>query len=362
MTQTRKGGGPWTHRLLVYGFSLAFGVLVYWLLNFIVRDIATWPGPDYQQVEKSILDQKIVAEVESLRTRIEEAERAIGSRKQRQEVLRDSTSNSEKTMNQLLELQKLTLQKGVTPSSEEVKAFAESQRLFLANQAKYQEMNEQIASLNETLGDLRNKERDAQKIVETQRPAIQKQYETLHSRHQLKLAGFKLAVLIPLLAVAVWLFVKHRGALYAPLIYGFGLAVILKVTLVMHEHFPRRYFKYILIAAALLLVGRILVYLLRSVAYPKTEWLLKQYREGYERFLCPVCAYPIRSGALRNQCLTHSGGKKLNASAADAPGAEEPYVCPVCATALFEECPNCNGMRHSLLPACIHCGAQKKLG
>ncbi len=361
MKTTRKGNGPWTHRLMVYAFTVAFGILVYWLLNFIVRDIATWPGPDYKQVEKAILDETVVAKLASLQSQIEETNRAIASRKQRQEVLRDSTSNSEKTMTQLLELQKLTLQKGVTPSPEEVKALTESQRLFLANQAKYQEMNDQIATLSDQLGDLQNQQRAAQKSLEEQRPAIRDEYDRLHSRHQFKLAALKLAVLLPLLGVAVWLFLKKRGMLYAPLIYGFGLALICKVTLVMHEHFPRRYFKYILIAAALLLVARILVYLLRSMAFPKLEWLLKQYREAYEHFLCPVCSYPIRRGPLKSLFWTRSSLKKLRVPRGDAAEAEEPYVCPVCATPLFEECPACKRLRHSLLPACVHCGAEKPL-
>jgi hypothetical protein len=33
--------------------------------------------------------------------------------------------------------------------------------------------------------------------------------------------------------------------------------------------------------------------------------------------------------------------------------------CPMCATKLFEECPSCHAIRHSLLPACEKCGAEK---
>ena len=31
MRTTRKHNGPWVHRLLVYSFTAAFGLLVYWL-------------------------------------------------------------------------------------------------------------------------------------------------------------------------------------------------------------------------------------------------------------------------------------------------------------------------------------------
>src|SRR5688572_14294022 len=117
-----------------------------------------------------------MTELASLRTRIEETNRAIANWKQRQTVLRDSTSNSERTMNQLLELQKLTLQKGVTPSADEVKALTESQRLFLANQEKYQEMNDQIAALSEQLNELQAQERELQSRIAAQTPAVQTEF------------------------------------------------------------------------------------------------------------------------------------------------------------------------------------------
>jgi hypothetical protein len=361
MKPTRAQKGPWIHNLMVWFFSIVFIVLFYWLLGFIVGDISTWPGPDYQSVEKGMVDQGLLKELRTLDEQIQENNRSVASLKQRQSVLRDSTSNSEKTMNQLLELQKLTLQKSLTPSKEEAQALAESQRLFLANQAKYQEMNDQIALLNDQLGVVQNRQRAAQKILETERPAVQEEFNRLHSRHQFKLAASKLSILVPLLGLAVWLFFKQRGRLYAPLVYGFGLALLVKVGQVIHEHFPSRYFKYVLLVVSLLLVFRILIYLLRMTAFPKLDWLLKQYREAYEHFLCPVCEYPIRRGPLQHLFWTRRSLKRLRIPAMANPTPDEPYVCPVCATRLFEECPSCKSIRYSLLPACDHCGAEQPL-
>jgi predicted RNA-binding Zn-ribbon protein involved in translation (DUF1610 family) len=346
---------------LIYCFSALFAILNYWLLGFVINDIGTWPGPNYQEIEKAILDQALVGELESLNQQVADITRQITHWKQRQEVLRDSTSNSEKTMNQLLELQRLTLQKGVTPSPDEVQALSASQKLFLANQTKYQEANDQIATLTERLNALQARQRDAQAGIDAQRPLADREYSRLASRHQWKVAALKLAVLVPLLALAVWLFIKRRGTLYAPLVYGFGLALVVRVALVMHQHFPRRYFKYILVVVALVLVARVLVYLLRAVAFPKLDWLLKQYREAYEHFLCPVCAYPIRRGALKYLFWNRRNVKKLVVQASPTNLVDEPYVCPVCGTRLYEKCERCQGIRHSLLPACDHCGAEKPI-
>lgn len=359
MSAIRKHPGPWAHRVLVYGFSLLFGLLVYWLLGFVVRDIATWPGPTYQAVERELLDPQLSLELESLREMIEAQNREVTNLKQRQATLRDSTSNSERTMNQLLELQRLTLQRGLTPSAAEIKALADSQALFLTNQTRYQDLNDQVANLSDQLRSYEDSQRQAQARVQAQRQPVVDEFNRRHTRHQLQLAALKLSVLLPLLAVAVWLFLRKRGGLYAPLIYGFGLALLVKTGMVMHEHFPRRYFKYVLLGTALLLVGRVLIYLLRMMAFPKADWLLKQYREAYERFACPVCAYPIRRGPLKYLFWNRRSLRKLSVPADPKAFGDEPYVCPVCGTRLFEPCPACQGVRHSLLPACAQCGAEK---
>lgn len=361
MNVTTRQRGPWIHRALVFVFSILFALLVYWLLGFMVRDIGTWPGPDYRDVQAQFVDPRLTEEQKQLQSQLEDVARSIESRRQRQAVLRDSTTNSERTMNQLTELQRLTLEKGLTPSAEETESLSRSQKLFLENQTRYQEINDQITSLNESRDSLQEQIRSVQQRMEERSPAVQSEYARLETRHQLKLAAIKLGVVSPLALFAGWLFIRKRTSLYAPLIYGFSLAVLVKVGAVMHEHFPRRYFKYVLILVAILMVARVLVYLLRAAAHPKLDYLLKQYREAYERFLCPVCGYPIRRGPLKYLFWTRSTVKRLHVPLEAQAGLEEAYVCPACSTRLFEECPGCHQIRHSLLPACSHCAAEKPL-
>jgi predicted RNA-binding Zn-ribbon protein involved in translation (DUF1610 family) len=361
MNETPKSKGPWTHRVLVLLFSLLLGVLCYWLLGFVVNDIGTWPGPSYRDVERRLVDQQLLRRAEDLQAQIQDINRAIADHRKRQDVLRDSTSASERSMGQLLEMHRLALQKNVTPSEAEQKALAESEQLFLANQTQYQQINQTIAQLTDQLRDLEGQQRATARDLEQQRRPVHAEFSSLQTRHQLKLAALKLAALLPLLLAAVLLFLTKRTSLYAPLIYAFGIAVLAKVILVMHEHFPRRYFKYVLIVAALALVARILVYLLRMVAFPKTDWLLKQYREAYEHFLCPVCNYPIRRGPLKYLFWTRRTLKKVQFAPDASAEAEGPYVCPVCGTRLFEECESCHAIRHSLLPVCAKCGVERPL-
>ncbi len=359
MKASPSQNGPWGQRLLIYFFSGLFGLLVFWLLGFVVRDIDTWRGPTWEEVESRLRDPALRDGASTVRGEIEQTTRSINNHRQRQAALRDSASNSERTMNQLLQLQKLTLEKSLSPTPAETEALATSQQLFLANQSKYQEINEQVSALSEQLLALQNRERDIQKSVDAQTPEIQAEFARLRFRHEVKIAASKLAALLPLLGLASWFYFKRRSNLYAPLLNGFGLALIVRVGLVMHQHFPERYFKYILIAISIAIVARILVHLIQSRAFPKAESLLKQYRDAYEHFLCPVCEHPIRRGALKFLFWTRRSLKNLRVPESASNPPDEPYVCPVCATQLFEECPHCKATRHSLLPACCHCGDAK---
>lgn len=347
------------HRFLVHLFTVILAVLVYWLLGFIVDDIGNTPGPQYTEVEERLLDQSLVTRSSDLQAKIAETTRQIRDQRARQTILAESTANSKTTMNQLIEFQKLALQKGVTASPEEVKSLAESQKLFLANQEQYQLLNEKIAQLNGLSQDLEEERVTLDKTLNEKRVPIQREWEKLLRAHNMKMAILKLAALAPLMVAAAWLFLKKRSGLYAPLIYAFGIAVLAKVALVMHESFPSEYFKYVLIIACLAAVVRILVYLLKMIAFPKRDWLLKQYREAYEAFFCPICDYPIRRGPLKYMFWTRRSLGKLRIPPASQPEADEPYTCPMCATKLFEECPSCHTIRHSLLPACEKCGAEK---
>ncbi|RME96643.1 MAG: hypothetical protein D6766_00155 [Verrucomicrobia bacterium] len=347
--------------MLIASFTVLFGLLIYWLLGFVMRDLGTWPGPAYEVLEKQMLDKALVTESQQVESSLAETQQTIEDLRRQQQALRDSAANAERTMNQLLELQRLSLQQGVKPTESEQEALAKSEQLFLATQEQVQQISEQIARLTEQQRTLEGRKRDLDARLQKARKEVRAAYQDQLTRHNLKLAALKLAVLLPLVILAVWLALKRRGALYAPMIHAFGLAVLAKVLMVMHEHFPSRFFKYILVGVSLLVVARILVHLIRMVAFPKTDWLLKQYREAYEHHLCPICSFPIRRGPLKYLAWTRRSIRKLAAriEPANETAPEEPYVCPLCGVTLFEECPECRAVRHALLPACWKCGAEK---
>lgn len=353
--------GTWAHRFAIRLFTLVLAVLIYWVLGFFVNDIRTIRGPDYDTIEKKHLDTNLVAKCASLTTQIADFNQQIENQKEKQRVVGDSSRNLQQTINQLIELQKISMENNIVFSKTEQANFTSSLNLFLDNQKKYQELSQTVSDMLERKQELVRDKEQAEQEIEKQRQPAQEDFKRLNQRHRIKLALLQLAILLPILLVAAIVVIQQRSSIYFPLFLAFGGATLLKVALVVHEYFPSKYFKYILIGGLLIAVARLLIYFIRTIAFPKTQWLVKQYREAYERFLCPICEYPIRTGPRRFLFWTRRTVNKVVLPQGDADTQEEAYICPTCGHTLFEECPACHNIRHAMLPNCSHCGAEKNI-
>lgn len=359
MTTPPQPKGPWIHRFLIALFTVILAVLVYWVLGFLVGDIASIQGPRFDEIETSYVDQALVAREKALRAEIAEVDLAISNKREEMRILSDSARNLQETIRQLIELQKLSARNTVSMPETRPVNLSEALARFLDSQEQYQAGNTELSKLVERKQQLTSeKKRAEQKIKDQQEPA-RKAFQRLREKHDLRLALFQLLILLPLLVTGGFLMLRKRDSIYFPLFLGYGAAVLVKVALVIHAYFPSRYFKYVLVVGLLAAVVRLLIYFIRGVAFPKTRWLSRQYREAYERFLCPVCEYPIRTGPRKYLYWTRRTVNRIVLPKA-LPD-ETPYTCPACGTPLFEECSQCHGIRHALLPFCRHCGAGKNL-
>lgn len=355
-----KAQGTWGIRFLIHLFTAALTILVFWLLGFLVKDIESMKGPDYAEIERRHIDQSVLMKKDLLEKQIAEKERLITNKREEQRLAGDSSLNLQRTINQLLELQKLSIQKAVSLTEAEKENLSVSLKHFLESQKKYQELNKSIADLTSQKLQLDDEKRRIDQQVEQQRKPAHEEFEGLARSHHLRLALYQLFILVPLLLIASYLSIRKRRSIYFPLLLAFGAATLLKVGFVIHEYLPSRYFKYVLTVTLMIVVARILVYLIRIIAFPKVDWLMRQYREAYERFLCPVCNYPIRVGPRKFLYWTRRTVHKILPQQ-EFVGKDEAYTCPSCGTGLFEQCPSCQQIRHSLLFHCDHCGAKKEI-
>ncbi len=359
METTNKLKGSRGQRSLITFLAIVFAVLFFWLLGFLTDDIGSMKGPDFELTKVKHVDAELENEKKALDSELAKIKRDINNKKEQRAILKDSTNNLQNTIKQLLEIQKQSLEKGLKFPAESSDTLAKSQGQFLENQKEYQALNSLIGDLTSTQQGQKNKLLSISESLEEQNKEARKEYNELWKVHRMKVAVLKLAALLPLFLAASWLFIKKRSTKYAPLIYAAFITIFIKVSLVAHEYFPSKYFKYAAILVVIGVVIKILVYLITRISAPKKDWLIKQYQEAYDKYACPICTKPMRIGPLRY--VTNLKSKVLNAAGIDSESLQQqPYTCPSCGMDLYENCDACGKVCHSLLPFCEHCGKESK--
>jgi predicted RNA-binding Zn-ribbon protein involved in translation (DUF1610 family) len=359
-TATPPSPVPRSIRWGSYLLSTLLMFLFVWLLGFVLDDIGDIEGPDRSAVMAEHVDGQLRTRQTELSGQIAEIETQVARQEELQADLKRSMDNARETMQQMMDLHRLSLERQVTPSETEKEALATAQQRFLAAQDRFELANAEIAASNETRFGLRQELQSVQsQISEQERPA-QIEYERRRRAHEFKLATLKLSFILPLFLIAAWLFSRHRTSAYRSILLAALVASFWKVGQVMFDHFPREFFKYIAIVAAIAIVLAFLIWMLRKAARPNRALILDRYREAYRAHLCPVCAYPIARGPLRFALWTRRGPRASTVNGetpAEGDGAARaPYACPSCGTTLFAGCRSCGEQRHTLLPFCEHCG------
>ncbi len=359
-TETQQTKGPASQRFWILILNIALAILVYWLLGFILDDIGNQPAPAWKKTLAQFQDQTLVKQNEPLLSKETEYSKQVDLLRKKQDLLQTSISSYRDTMNQLLDLQKASTQKGAAISATAQQNLDNATKLYLQGQQQFQTLNNSIAEANDEWQQTRKKS-DA--IADTLNEQAKKGYETYDKQllhHNLKIAALKLLVLIPLLLITAYFFIKKRHSIYARMIAAVGFAIIAKIVVVMHEHFPARIFKYLLILVLIFLVVRALITLLRRINSPKIDWLLKQYKAAYKNLFCPICEYPIHPDALKYSAVLQSNVNNITFADSNRLHNIEKYSCPSCGTGLYRKCEVCEHTRHTLLPFCENCGTEKK--
>jgi len=359
MSENRKFKGPWIQRAFIMLLGVVLAVLLYWLLAFITRDIGSIRGPDFSKVQAKYVDAPLVKKQEDLKESLDGIREHIRNKQEQQSILRDSSNSLQNTINQLLSIQKQSIEKNLVFSEENQRNLDESQTVFLENQRQYLALNKEIAELTGQQHQVKSQSASVSKQLKTQHNLARIEYSGLMTKHRWKLAALKLAVMIPIFLIAAWFFTKKRTGAYWPVVYAAFIAVFVRISLVVHEYFPRKYFKYIAISVIIAIVLRLLVYVIKRIVSPKKDWILKQYQEAYDKNVCPICGKPIRTGPLRYAVGGKRKGLLLLAGQGTEPAKQQPYTCPSCGTELYGKCDKCSNIRHSLLPFCEHCGNEK---
>jgi len=187
-----------------------------------------------------------------------------------------------------------------------------------------------------------------QQRIELDREAGQ-QLRQAQFRHELRVFGFRLALTLPLLAVAGWLFARHRNGTWWPFVWGFGLFALFAFFVELVPYLPSYggYIRYAVGIALVAIAGHALIRALqRYQAARQAEQAQSQderrsrirYEQALERMrkgVCPACERSFRLG-----------------------GESDPGYCMHCGLLLFGRCESCATRHNAFFQFCPACGTQ----
>jgi hypothetical protein len=218
------------------------------------------------------------------------------------------------------------------------------------------------------LDQLKAQERELQKTLEA---AEQRQYELQHQRdgiqrtlrdeenkgyeklyharqsQELRIFLYRLALTLPLLIIAGWLFAKKRKSAYWPFAWGFILFALFAFFVELVPYLPSYggYVRYTVGILITVLVGRqAIIALNRYLEQQK----LKESRPDIERR--KELGYDLALARLaKNVCPGCERGVDLNNPLID--------FCPHCGIGLYDHCTKCNARKSAFDRFCHACGA-----
>ncbi len=176
--------------------------------------------------------------------------------------------------------------------------------------------------------------------------AAQGRYEAALRASELRVFGYRLALTLPLLGLAGWLFSKQRKSRWWPFVWGFILFALFAFFVELVPYLPSYggYVRFIVGIIITVLVGRWAI--LAANRYMAQQRLAEQQPDTVRRQELSYDTALVRMA--KNVC----------------PGCERPVdfknteidFCPHCGIGLFDKCGTCTTRKNAFAPFCHACG------
>jgi predicted RNA-binding Zn-ribbon protein involved in translation (DUF1610 family) len=187
----------------------------------------------------------------------------------------------------------------------------------------------------------------ARSFLSEQEQDAQKKLDSESRRLELRVFLYRLALTLPLLAIAGWLFVKKRKGTYWPFVWGFIFFALFAFFVELVPYLPSYggYVRYVMGIIVTVLVGRQAIVSLNR--YLEKQKLAEQlpdvqrreelsYDTALTRLYKAVCPGCERAIDLKNPDID---------------------FCPHCGISLFDHCQPCNARKSAFSKFCHACGA-----
>lgn len=332
-------GVLWLVSIIFAGFIIGLGNLVIGDLPMVESQVYTAAPEDTPEV-RTIREQ--VRQIEVKRVAIDDK---LGIQRLQLEQAQRLSGNAEETFRAWIAARTATTNPQQDPEvvsrTRELEQLKGNER---AIQQAIAELENQRAPLDQLENALRAQEN---KLIDAAIPA----QERAMFWQELRVFGLRLAITLPMLAVAAWMVLKKRKSDHWPLMRGFVLAAVFVFFVELVPYLPSYggYIRYIVGIALTFAAGHFLVKNMRAYLAQRQEVEAQaeqdrrarvSHDEAFKKMsakVCPGCDRPISTT-----------------------GDAEANFCVHCGMTLFDHCHACNTRKMAFFRFCMSCGTPAK--
>lgn len=253
---------------------------------------------------------------------------------------RQASANARETFSNWIATRRATAQPDQDPE------LISRTRALDALKQKEDELQRKLDAQRKIVLDARQSEQRSRASLAVLERAAQEKLQAEYRRVELRVFGYRLALTLPLLVIAGWLFVKKRKSTYWPFAWGFILFALFAFFVELVPYLPSYggYVRYVVGIVVTVLVGRYAIlalnrYLARQKAAEQQPDPVRRQELSYDTALarlaknvCPGCERPV-----------------------DLKNAEIDF-CPHCGIGLYDRCGHCTTRKSAFSKFCHACG------
>ncbi len=341
MTKSLRLTEKWMHRGL-WLVALVFAGFLIGLGSAVVGDL---PQVEQTLSVDDFADKKISStlksDIKSAELASAAAEAAREQARLKRSAARADTEAASDTFNNWLSTRRATAQ-----PDQDTELIARTRALDVLK-AKERAAGVAVEVQQQAALDASQAEEASRKKLEELNAAAQLQLDVANRAVELRVFLYRLALTLPLLGIAGWLFVKKRKGTYWPFVWGFIIFALFAFFVELVPYLPSYggYVRYIVGIVVTVLVGRQAIvslnrYLERQKLAEQMPSVQRRDEMSYDTALtrlsknvCPGCERPVD---LKNT---------------------EIDFCPHCGIGLFDHCGACSTRKSAFAKFCHACGA-----
>ncbi|RKU05228.1 hypothetical protein C7H84_03570 [Burkholderia sp. Nafp2/4-1b] len=329
-------------RLASWAIAIVFAVFLNMLGSLVIRDMAFAPRGGPPAIEQ-FADAPLKARLDSARRQLHAQRDALGEKVDTMEVARGRAAKEYAAEKESFRNWLAT--RSVTGDSARDPDILARTRKLDALQAVVVNWQHQIDAIGDQQRALASQQSQVDAQIAEVDAAAERRFDAATRHYEMQVFGLRLALTLPILLVATWLFIRYRKARYWPFVYGFGLFALSAFFIELVPYLPN-FGGYVRVLVGIVLTVFAGLYMMKAFQrYAERKRLELQQDQG-ERARTIGYEKAVRS-LEKKRCP--SCDKQWNL------GGNDSTFCVHCGLRLFNVC-GCGGRNFFFFPHCHQCG------